>query len=79
MQDLKTSLSNQEEVNHQLQKYIDSVILNIMEKHPELLEVTKQGNKKWVMKGVLTTNPRLWYKNAKNKILPILKSFIIQM
>ena len=46
MQDLKTSLSNQEEVNHQLQKYIDSVILNIMEKHPELLEVTKQGNKK---------------------------------
>ena len=46
IQDLKTSLSNQEEVNSQLQKYIDSVILNIMEKHPELLEVTKQGNKK---------------------------------
>jgi len=40
--DLKKSLSTQEEVNQQLQKYIDTVILSIMEKHPELLEVKRE-------------------------------------
>ena len=41
--ELKASLSSQKEVNRQLQTYIDSVILNIMEKHPELLEVSNQN------------------------------------
>jgi len=43
---LKKSLSSQEEVNRQLQKYIDAVILNIMEKNPELLEVKPEFMKK---------------------------------
>ena len=42
IENLKKSLTSQEEVNNNLQKYIDSVILNIMEKHPELLEVTQR-------------------------------------
>jgi len=37
--ELKNSLTAQEEVNRQLQIYIDAIILNIMEKNPELLEV----------------------------------------
>ena len=41
IQELKKSLRKQEEVNAEQQKYIDSVILNIMDKHPELLEVRK--------------------------------------
>ena len=44
--ELKASLSSQEEVNRQLQKYIDAVILNIMEKNPELLEVSKRN---WIL------------------------------
>jgi len=39
--ELKKSLHSQEDVNRQLQSYIDAVILNIMEKNPELLEVQK--------------------------------------
>ncbi len=39
---LKDSLESQKEVNNQLQNYIDAVILNIMEKNPELLEVSKK-------------------------------------
>ena len=41
--ELKASLSSQEEVNRQLQNYIDAVILNIMEKNPELLEVSNKN------------------------------------
>ena len=41
--ELKASLSSQKEVNRQLQTYIDAVILNIMEKHPELLEVSNRN------------------------------------
>ena len=41
--ELKASLSSQEDVNRQLQTYIDAVILNIMEKNPELLEVSNQN------------------------------------
>ena len=41
--ELKASLSSQEDVNRQLQNYIDAVILNIMEKNPELLEVSNQN------------------------------------
>jgi len=36
---LKKLLTEQQDVNLQLQSYIDSVLLNIMERHPELLEV----------------------------------------
>ena len=32
-------MTAQEDVNRQLQIYIDAIILNIMEKNPELLEV----------------------------------------
>ena len=46
IRELKASLSSQEEVNRQLQKYIDAVILNIMEKNPELLEVSNQN---WIL------------------------------
>lgn len=45
IESLKKSLSSQEDVNHQLQKYIDAVILNIMEKNPELLEVKPELKK----------------------------------
>ena len=41
--ELKARLSSQKDVNRQLQTYIDAVILNIMEKNPELLEVSKQN------------------------------------
>ena len=41
--ELKASLSSQEEANRQLQNYIDAVILNIMEKNPELLEVSNKN------------------------------------
>jgi len=40
--ELKNNLMSQEEVNNQLQSYIDAVILNIMDKNPELLEVQKK-------------------------------------
>eukprot|EP00092_Neocalanus_flemingeri_P031823 GFUD01034570.1.p1 GENE.GFUD01034570.1~~GFUD01034570.1.p1 ORF type:complete len:412 (+),score=181.49 GFUD01034570.1:75-1310(+) len=36
---LRKSLSDQEDVNFHLQSYIDSVLLNIMERYPELLEI----------------------------------------
>ena len=36
---LQTSLADQKEVNAQLSGYIDNVLLNIMDKYPELLEV----------------------------------------
>jgi len=36
---LQKLLTEQQDVNLQLQSYIDSVLLNIMERHPELLEV----------------------------------------
>ena len=41
--ELKARLSSQEEANRQLQNYIDAVILNIMEKNPELLEVSNKN------------------------------------
>jgi len=40
--DMRNSLSEQKKVNHQLQRYIDSVLLNIMERYPELLEVANK-------------------------------------
>merc|ERR1712029_707656 len=36
---MRKALQDQQEVNLHLRKYIDSVLLNIMEKYPELLEV----------------------------------------
>jgi len=39
LQQLQTSLADQKEVNAQLSGYIDNVLLNIMDKYPELLEV----------------------------------------
>merc|ERR1711972_249546 len=37
--EMRKALQDQQEVNLHLRKYIDSVLLNIMEKYPELLEV----------------------------------------
>ena len=36
---MRKALQDQQDVNTHLRKYIDSVLLNIMEKYPELLEV----------------------------------------
>jgi len=37
--EMRKALQDQQDVNLQLRAYIDSVLLNIMEKYPELLEV----------------------------------------
>jgi len=37
--EMRKALQDQQDVNLHLRKYIDSVLLNIMEKYPELLEV----------------------------------------
>lgn len=37
--EMRKALQDQQDVNIHLRKYIDSVLLNIMEKYPELLEV----------------------------------------
>merc|ERR1719431_1921675 len=39
---LQNCLIEQEHVNLQLQTYIDTVLLNIMERNPELLEIPKK-------------------------------------
>jgi len=39
---LLTSLNDQKDINSHLQRYIDSVLLNIMERYPELLEVANK-------------------------------------
>merc|ERR1719317_72215 len=39
---LQNCLTEQEHVNLQLQNYIDTVLLNIMERNPELLEIPKK-------------------------------------
>jgi hypothetical protein len=36
---MQTSLSEQKDVNMHLQTYVDNVLLNIMERYPELLEI----------------------------------------
>jgi len=33
------ALQNSEDMNHRLQSYIDKLLTNIIEKHPELLEI----------------------------------------
>ncbi len=38
---IRAKLKEQKEVNDQLRHYIDSILMNIMEKYPELLEVRK--------------------------------------
>ncbi|XP_050430356.1 rab11 family-interacting protein 4A isoform X2 [Adelges cooleyi] len=38
-EDMKSALKDQQEVNDQLRAYIDNILLNIVENHPELLEV----------------------------------------
>ena len=37
--EMKIALQDQKDVNKQLKSYIDTVLINIMEKYPELLEV----------------------------------------
>ena len=60
---MRKALQDQQDVNLHLRKYIDSVLLNIMEKYPELLEV--RG--KWKV--------YLWKKKKK---YPLFKYTVIQ-
>ena len=41
---MRKALKDQQDVNLHLRSYIDNVLMNIMEKHPELLEIR---SKKW--------------------------------
>ena len=36
---MRKALKDQQDVNLHLRSYIDNVLMNIMEKHPELLEI----------------------------------------
>ena len=38
---VKRALKEQQDVNSQLRSYIDGILMNIMEKYPEILEVRK--------------------------------------
>ena len=44
---MRKALKDQQDVNLHLRSYIDNVLMNIMEKHPELLEIR---SKKWTRK-----------------------------
>lgn len=43
---MRKALQDQQDVNTHLRKYIDSVLLNIMDKYPELLEVRSKWSDK---------------------------------
>ena len=62
---MRKALQDQQDVNTHLRKYIDSVLLNIMDKYPELLEVrskwSDQTNTKMTQGKCWATNkPLLW-------------------
>ncbi|OTF78176.1 rab11 family-interacting protein-like protein, partial [Euroglyphus maynei] len=46
LEQLKTALKEQQDVNAKLRSYIDGILLNIVENYPQLLEVKSNGNGK---------------------------------
>ena len=52
---MRKALQDQQDVNTHLRKYIDSVLLNIMDKYPELLEVRSKWSdqtQRWLKESV---------------------------
>ena len=56
---MRKALKEQQEVSLHLKSYIDRVLLNIMERYPELLEVSSSS--RWASENIMRFWKWLWY------------------